>query len=136
MVAYWKVTCVMAVLIIFISFSEDMQYWCWKLPRLLCLGLFQVSASIQVVFKWLHLTWTIRQLPVHHHATGWWCFPWLCMMICRVDLKMAPFDVISFDSFYPPFCSFRPPPVLMRLAKNSDGGAFSLLSIQQLADRW
>ena len=40
-------------------------------PRLLAPEGTQISMCTQVVFKWLYLPWTISQLAVSDHITGW-----------------------------------------------------------------
>ena len=40
-------------------------------PRLLVPEATQISMCTQVVFKWLYLLWTISQLAVSDHITGW-----------------------------------------------------------------
>ena len=61
--------------------------WRWKFPRLLLLWLVteacQTSTSTQVVFKWLHLPLTSRQLAIIYHTVGWWVWPWI-WLLCEI----------------------------------------------------
>ena len=74
--------------------NNSARYWCGKLPKLRSLlwlvsEAYQRSMSVQVIFKWLHLPWTSRQLTVFHHIID--CIQ-LLSVICGGE--NAPMDAI------------------------------------------
>ena len=54
----------------------------------------QMSTSVWVFFKWLHLALTSRQPTGNCHTTGQWFGHWFSYILWYVELKRASIDTI------------------------------------------